>query len=171
MTPDFDTRLKSISSAMENIIIPAIAADDNMALQQAGLIIKHIAIMRDQLPYLQAFESLCLQDMEILAQQILAAPSIGYVRHQSDALDVALRSSQPTTQDRYISIGRAIEDIVAAAATGQLFDEIAEPVLGFGERQTMRERIWFAGTGFDPDTKSLPSIGAAISTQFAGNGA
>lgn len=86
----------------------------------------------------------------------------------------ALRPGHCTTQDRFIAIGRAIEDVIAAgqtATTGQIVQEVSNFVLDFCERQTMRERIWFAGTGFDPDTKSLPSIGAAISTQLARNGA
>ena len=40
MTPDFDTRLKSIASAMDNIILPAISPADSLALQQADLFVR-----------------------------------------------------------------------------------------------------------------------------------
>lgn len=161
MTPDFDTRLKSIISAMENIVIPSIASDDSMSLQQAGLIVRHIAIMRQQLPYLQVFESLCLHDMEQLARQILVSPSIGSLRGTPADLQAALSTDNLTAQERYIAIGRAVEEVINAAQSmpeALLLEEVAGPVLEFSERQTMRERVWFAGTGFDPHAESLPSI-------------
>lgn len=165
MTPDFDTRLKSIASAMENIVIPAISPDDSLPLQQAGLIVSHIALMRQQLPHLQAFEQLCLQDMEQTARRLCALPASSTAAAQREALEIVLGDGVVAPQDRYIAIGRAIEDLIAAAQSAsapQLLDELSDHVLDFSERQTMRERIWFAGTGFDAQAGSLPSIAALL---------
>lgn len=161
MTPDFDTRLKSIASAMENIIIPAISPEDSLPLQQAGLIVSHIALMRQQLPHLQAFEQLCLQDMEQTARRLCALPASRSAREQREALAIALGDGVLAPQDRYIAIGRAVEDLIAAAQsapTPQLLKELSDHVLDFSERQTMRERIWFAGMGFDAQAGDLPSV-------------
>ena len=165
MTPDFDTRLKSIASAMENIVIPAIAPDDTLPLQQAGLIVGHIALMRQQLPHLQAFERLCLQDMEQTARRLCALSSSPTAPEARKALEAALADGVLAAQARYIAIGRAIEDMIAAAQSAsspQLLIDLSDHVLDFSERQTLRERVWFAGAGFDAQVGSLPSIATLL---------
>jgi hypothetical protein len=49
--------------------------------------------------------------------------------------------------------GEALLEVGSAANTG---------TLEHGALQAWRERVWFAGTGLDPDARALPSIDAML---------
>lgn len=167
MTPDFDTRLKSIASAMDNIILPAISPADSLALQQADLIIKHISMMRKQLPHIVAFERLCLHDIEQTARRLLDLPSIDGVPAERDALANTLDECGLQASARFDALGLAIEDLIGgaqAAGLPELLTELADLILDFGARHLMRERVWFADTGFEGQEASLPSIAELAAT-------
>lgn len=163
MTPTLDTRLKSIVSAMEDIIIPAIDPKDSLPLQQASLIVGHVRMILEQLPFTANFEWLCLEDMAVTARAVLVLPGLESQSDKAKELARILDERTGVAADRYTAIGRALEAMIEAAQQSgniDLLEQVAEPVLAFGERQTLRERVWFSATGFDPMRSELPAIEA-----------
>jgi hypothetical protein len=77
VTPDLGTRLDTIATALEQVIIPALPADEVLALEQAALCIGQVVVLREQYRYLADYEALCLADMAALAGELVAAAAGG----------------------------------------------------------------------------------------------
>ena len=169
MTPDIGMRLGTIARALQQVVIPALPADQVLAIEQATLCLGHLGIIGEQLNYVADYDATCLADMTDLAEQLVTA-SAGGPRTQAatEALrDLLTRAGASphgmaaTAKDQRNALAAAIDALVRASGLDAETDFLAASqrlVLGHGARQSFRDRAWFKGCGLDPDRAALPSI-------------
>jgi hypothetical protein len=166
-TPSMGTRLATIARALEQVIVPALPPDQVLAREQATLAIVQLTTLGEQYRYLAEYESGCLADMSVLADELLAAAEGGSATTAAAKalrliLDEAGATTSPSTaQERRNTIASGIDSLVRAGA------EDGDPrfrttqhrlIVDHGSRQAIRDRAWFRGHGTDPDATTLPTI-------------
>ena len=162
MTPSVDLRIGAMIRVMQSIIMPAIG--DSLAREQAGLIVGHLTILREQVDLGHRFEEFELRAASALAEKLCLAAEGGVAtRVAADRLSTLLGQGGPqditTARARYAALMEALDAMVDAAALdaetafGSL---LFQAMLDFGENHARRNREWFAGMGFDgPQQGSL----------------
>ncbi|HZZ49568.1 MAG TPA: hypothetical protein VFE65_21995 [Pseudonocardia sp.] len=170
MTPDLGTRLDTVITALHQVVIPALPADQVLAREQATLCIGQLTVLAQQYRHVADYEALCLAEMTDLATTLLADVTGGAATTQAAAdLRTCLQDGEtmpgpvPTTpvhQRRNAIAGRIDELLRAAGRDGtEAFRRLTETsVLEHGARQAARDRAWFQACGMDPDAATLPTI-------------
>lgn len=156
MLPSIELRIQNLVKALSEVVLPAIDPENGLAREQAGLVIAHLRLIAQQWEKAPAFEAGSLDALRALAQR-LADLAEGGLATSSAAAD--LRTALGT-QD-FAKIGNAVDRLIFAVGEdgGPAFRaQLDERVLEYGALQAWRERVWFAGTGLDPDAAGLPSI-------------
>jgi hypothetical protein len=169
MTPDIGMRLGTIARALQQVVIPALAADQVLAIEQATMCLGHLGIIGEQLGYVADYEASCLADMTALAADLVAASAGG--AHTQEATEelrdlVNQAGSSPddvsaTVKNQRNALAGGIDRLIRASGRDGDADFLAASqnlVLEHGTRQSFRDRAWFRGYGLDPDRASLPSI-------------
>lgn len=165
MIPEFDLRLDSMLRAMTTIVLPAIDPANNLAREQATLVVAHIAMMQQQWDKLDAYARLCIGDIErvIAALEIRGGPVTQAAGASLDALDFGARV--PPNQIYRKAMAR-LENLVRAVEVdgdSAFRRALHRDVLLFGNRQAERDRAWFAMSGFDVNAKDRPTIEELLS--------
>lgn len=167
MTPDPDIRLLSIIKALEEVIIPALDPGNPLAGEQAATALRHLHMLRGQLPYLASYTSLCLADMaelgRALAQTAAGGPATLLAAAVLRAALEAPMAPGHEVQARRDEIGRAVDGLIDAGAedgSTAFRDATARLVLAYGRRQAWRDRAWYAAAGLDPEPGALPPLAA-----------
>jgi hypothetical protein len=169
MTPDIGMRLDTIARALQQVVIPALPADQVLAIEQATLSLAHLGIIGEQLSYVADYEAAGLADMTGLAEQLVAASAGGpETQAATEALrDVLARAgaspddAAATAKDRRNALAAAIDSVIRASGLDGDAEFVAASqrlVLEHGTRQSFRDRAWFRASGLDPDRAALPSI-------------
>jgi hypothetical protein len=169
MTPDIGMRLSTIARALQQVVIPALPADQVLAIEQAMMCLGHLGIIGEQLGHVADYEASCLADMTTLAHDLVAA-SVGGPETQeaTEALRelVSRAAASPddassTAKDQRNALAGGIDVLIRASGrdSDDGFRAASQRlVLEHGTRQSFRDRAWFKGYGLDPDRASLPSI-------------
>lgn len=164
MTPSIEIRLASMIRSMSDVIIPSIDPGNSLAREQASLMIGQLNLLglhwRKVFPYAEV----CLADLRKCAQG-LTADGGEATQAAAAGLTAALDADAPDPERKYQDCARALEAVVRASAedgTPAFQAQVERAVLAFGRRQATRDRAWFAMSGFDIDSDSLPSIDQII---------
>ncbi len=171
MTPSIPDRFDSMVQTLADIVIPAIDADNDLAREQAQLVIAHLTMIKSQLPYADRFDREELEDAITLAEKMLQLAKGGDVtRAAADALGQAVKAANPldpiTRCEANRAVNAASEDLVRAVridGAGDAASRIAQIVIEDANRKVMRDRIWFQDSGFDAERASLPGLGSLFS--------
>jgi hypothetical protein len=162
MTPSIDVRITSLVRTLGDLVIPAIDPDNDLAREQAGLMLGHLSMLAEQLPHVAGYEALCLDDLRNVARGLAeTASGGGETQTAARAVLDACNAEGAGAHAAYNQIGFALEDLIqAAAADGDaaLRKAIGPAIVRHGLRQTRRERSWFAMTGIDTLRADLPAI-------------
>lgn len=172
MSPDFDIRLISMIKAMEEVVVPAIPEERSLAREQAGVLIGHLQVFRDQWPHVAKYAWLCLRDSQALARDLIETlrrfpetPQFTALRNLLAKEDLDAASSATTVWACRNALASSIDIVIDSTinygteVTG-LIDAL---VLSHAAREHRRDRVWFQGTALDPDVASLPSIEEMLS--------
>ena len=173
MNPGFDLRLKSMRRALTTVILPALDSGNQLAQEQAALMIAHLDMMATQWSRTDAYARLCLDDALTLVGQLDASGGPA----TQDAMDT-LRASVGDIHDgpeaAYHRISGGLEALVRAVDVDGDADfrrRLHRALLLYGNRQAGRDRSWFAACGFDVNAAELPSIDELIGREaHAGHG-
>ena len=169
MLPDISLRIENLIKAMETIVQPAVDPANDLAREQAQLIIGHLKLLNSQWDMAYLYEMRALEESVALANALIAAAEGG---SETDTATSALivvvgdvPEQMPHTAEAVnhytAAIGEAIDVLIYACHEdgSQSFREKLPPImLEAGEKQIMRERVWFQATGLDPEQDQLPSI-------------
>ena len=169
MLPDISLRIENLIKAMETIVQPAVDPENDLAQEQAQLMIGHLKLLNSQWDMAYLYEMRALEESVALANALIAAaeggPETNAAKEALVAKVGAVPEQKPHTAEavnRYTStIGEAIDTLIYACHDdgSQNFREKLHPImLEAGEKQIMRERVWFQATGLDPEKDQLPSI-------------
>jgi hypothetical protein len=168
--PDLGTRLDTVVTALRQVVIPALPADEVLALEQATLCIGQLGVLAQQYRHVADYEALCLAEMTALGTRLLGDADGGPATTRAAAeLRACLDGTEatpgpvPTTlahQRRNAIAGRVDALVTAAGLDGSeaFRSSSTRTVVEHGARQAGRDRAWFQACGMDPDGPSLPSI-------------
>ena len=173
MLPDITLRIENLVKAMETIVMPAVDRENDLAMEQAQLIIGHLKLLNTQWDMAYLYEKQALEEIKSLARDLLSVSAGGLktqsARQEVDAAINSVPESLPYTStaiNRYaVSLGNAVDALIYAChddGTPDFKQHMGKLMIAAGEKYVMRERVWFQGTGLDPEPKSLPSIEAML---------
>lgn len=165
MMPSIELRLATMVRALEEVIVPAIAPGNDLAREQAQLLIAHLGLLGQHWQRAHRYDDLSCVAMLALAHRLATAAAGGtQTVAAAAALSAVIQSHDIDMQDsaaRQASLAAAIDGLVSAcgldgapAFRALLFSAIAD----HGAAQAERDRVWFAGCGMDPDSASFASI-------------
>jgi|GEM_PF-548614 len=168
MSPDFDLRTRVMMAALEDVIIPAIDPKNSLAIEQSKLLLGNLGMMRDQIDYYHAYETVELASLTKLLETLSlhngpASPeTAGLIAEGSAAAGPVVATSALRKISRTMrEAARSIID-AAAAKGGDAERESQQAVLAYSEEALTRERAWTAGYGFDVFPETLRSIPTSL---------
>lgn len=159
MTPDIDLRIASMVRAMEDVVRPAIDPLNSLAAEQAALIVGHLRLLAIQWNKAESYARTCLADLEATLEGL--APSGGPATRAAAAELAEARVAGGGAEAHYKAVMRATDSLVRAAARDgepAFREALHRGVLAFSTRQSLRDRSWFAASGFDLNPAELHSI-------------
>jgi hypothetical protein len=166
MLPSIDLRIANLVKAVQQVILPALPADERLAQEQCRLIVGHLGLISQQWKHALRYELISLDNMRDLARDLcgVVRPEQAALLEQTLAAVADLdRNDLDATQAAIVTVGKAI-DVVIDGDDGRipLPDAADRLVLAYGRKQSLRERTWFRGHGQDPDAAELPEISAIV---------
>lgn len=155
MTPTIDERLASVVRALTDVILPSLPPEAGLAKEQLQLSVGHLQILRAQLDAAPAFERQELDDVLVLATDLVAQCSGGErVRRGLVSLQSAMDSAATAADVRIarMEINRAIAELVQVVADdGDPVGKkaISAVILKHEQPRASHDRQWCAPFGFD----------------------
>ena len=176
MVPDLSTRLQVMQRSLREVIIPAITPENQLALEQANMMIGYIAMIMDQHDRQLHLDLAELRDYCTLTHELL---ELAQSRHisvpASAAAHTLLRDAAPLAQIELPSskalrgLLRALKSAADELLRGVLENGSAEDrdaarklMLPHSTRQLLRERVWLIKAGFELEPEKLPSIDSLL---------
>jgi hypothetical protein len=164
MVPDLDLQLQAVIKALKDTVMPAVDPAHRMAIEQLGLSIATLSMVRERLPLAGLREWQDLANAIALGRATLAESS-------SAALEQAIGDGAPLLDDARPAPGarpaatRAILAAVSmavrdaddgnAAALMRTVVEASSPALDLA-------RAWGKSAGFEPDPDEVPEVAALL---------
>lgn len=145
--------------AMEDVVGPAIDPANSLALEQSALVIGHLRMLAIQWSKADGYARACGADLERLIDTL--APNDGPMTQAAATSLAAARQTDGGAELRYKAMMAGVDALVRAAAEdgAPAFREtLKQGVLAFSSRQSLRDRSWFAASGFDPRPDELLAV-------------
>ena len=170
MIPSLADRISSMQRALHNVIIPAIAPDNGLAMEQAHLMLAHLGLIAEQADYTEPYEAAELVALERLAtalaqaagggaRTIAAAASLRAELESGDAADAGRRRA------RTVALSSLVEGLLDASGIDgdESFQAVSHDLIIAENRlSSTRDRAWFRSTGFETGDVSLPSLATML---------
>ncbi len=160
MIPDIETRLDSMRRAMLEVVIPAIDPHKSLAVEQAMLVIAQLSMLDGQVSKIDIFTNICLSDLKNTLEKLEVDGGPASISARTEIANI-LSGSLSGASEAYRNLGNAAEALIRAMdkdGTESSREHVHIAMLNFSKRQAMRDRIWFAASGFDPSAAILPTI-------------
>lgn len=170
MMPSIDDRLGSMARAVQEAILPALDSTQSLAIEQAQLLLAHIAMIRCQLDFAPDFERTEAAELASLARELLqegqgGAMTMAACQALNSALSAATFDQIADVRRTTASLGDAIEALIDASGTDgdASFKEASfKKVIDAGRIAATRDRSWFQPAGFEAVDVQLPSAASVI---------
>lgn len=153
MIPEIDIQLAAVAKALADNVMPAVAPDNPMAVEQLHLALATLGIIRQRLPDLHAYLRRDLTEAIALARRIGA----------DEGESAAVLASPESSPQRIEAEVRALKETITAridAVRGTPHEAaVASAVLDAADPAILRWRAWAIGMGFEPDPAAVPALG------------
>lgn len=181
MLPGITNRLNALVKAMNAIILPAVDPSNDLAKEQASLTLGHLNVLLQQWDKAYVYELGNYVELRQLASQIGAVAEGGeqtrttcevLARTLADSPTELPFGSEPLNQIAK-ALGDAIDEVLYAShedGTTAYKDKLEEIMLAYGEKQTMRQRVWFKCTGLEQSAAELESVDTMLDRIVAETG-
>jgi hypothetical protein len=170
MLIDDKVRIHALIRAMQDVVIPSIAPESQLALEQAHLVCRHLGLMLDLSDYNYRLQLAELAHFARMLQDLIAclAPEEGSseLAAARDLLQQAEPIARLTVPDcgelsRLThrvreSVDEILEKALALGAATRT--RASHIVIDYAERQILRERVAAKTSGFDLDAASQPDL-------------
>jgi hypothetical protein len=174
MQPGLELRLRAMARAMENVVLPSIAAGDSTAVEQAKLVIGSLRMLLHQIDYVHCYEVLDARShvslIERLVDTLDGQESVGLSEAAcvaSAALAIINDPVRPVFEIR--EINRRLRELIAEVVTSlpelttdAMREKVRALLLTHALEQTRRERAWVAEAQFDTFPDTLRTIPEAL---------
>lgn len=173
MVPELDLQLQVVIKALRDTVMPAVDPAHRMAVEQLGLSIATLSMVRERLPFAG------LREWQDLANAIALGRST-VAEAPSEELDAALRKGNALladacpAPDARPAATRAILSLVSQAVRAA--DEVRAPALMRAVVEASRPaldlaRAWGKSAGFEPDPDDVPEVAALLAAGATQRGA
>lgn len=157
MIPSAELRLSSMIRAVEDVILPAVAGHSGLAEEQAHILLGQLHLLRMQVDHVPAYERVEARSLGALARDLVQQADGGDATASSaGALEELLSGSDPVSPADVraftTAVSVAVEELLLASGrdgTDAFKASSTETVIRHGREQSMRDRSWFALTGFE----------------------
>lgn len=167
-----EIQLTAIIKSMKDVVIPAVDAENKLAMEQAHLIVGLLTLMAHQLPRLFSFDRDELQRLLDRAADLttlqspdpaIAAAVQQLAASQGTASSVLARYTTDPAEltDAVRDMRQATAALMAAAAISTDADALArveKVVLQLSREQLLRDRALMLPQGWEPDPSAIPEI-------------
>jgi hypothetical protein len=170
-----DIQLSTLIQAMTNVIIPAIDSENQLAQEQAQLMVGMLQLMSCQLPLQYRFDRDELTRLIEYSEQLVNTGSqcalSGNVKADFEQLAKRSDDSQRLLQrcdadpaELHIAVRQLREDIsqvvksVSSKGDIDLIGHVENIVLELSRDQLVRDRALLVVQGWEPDPEALPDI-------------
>jgi len=168
MLIDDQVRIRSLIRAMQEVVIPAIAPEAQLALEQAHLVRQHLSLMLAQADYAYRLQLSELVHFSAMLEELIACLPAAAHSADLDGAQQLLQRAQPIARLRVPDRGelarltsdvRETADRMLKTALDQGdAKQAAHIVLDYARRQITRERVAVKTAGFDLDAATLPDL-------------
>lgn len=168
MNPSMEDRLSSMIRAMEEIVLPELRGRKGLAEEQASLVLGHLHQLRAQASLNGRYEDAEFHSLAALATQLAGAASGGKATMAAaQALRSVILTKDGAVDLKTATVGTstAISALIAAAHVDgdeRFRGVLYRQVLDQGAAAALRDRSWFAITGFEGPDANLPSMTDAL---------
>lgn len=165
MTPSIDLRVATLIRAVEDVIAPAIDQTNHLAKEQAALLVGQLKLLAAQWNRAADYAAVCHAD---LAETLVGLKVEGAEQTQHAYAAVTDAISTPPGRDAeadYKALMRCADGLVRAADEDGSLEfrrDLRARLLAFSTRQALRDRSWFALSGFDLRPQELSTIDTMI---------
>jgi hypothetical protein len=164
MDPDLDLQLKVAMKALGDTIGPAIDPANKPALEQFGLVMATLGMVREHLPVQRRFVRRQLEDAIRLAGPLDAAAGEGALASAIAAGKAVL--ADPEAEADAIEAHRGALNGQASAVIAGLdaagLESVRAIVLDHARPGLERTRAWFAGAGFEAGATDVRPLDALL---------
>jgi hypothetical protein len=171
MPIDDQVRIRSLIRAMQDVIIPSIAPDAQLAVEQAHLVCRHLGLMLTQSDYAYRLQLAELAHFAHMLRELVACLP-GDIRVSAVAAEAEelLRRAEPIARLTVPDSGalstltkqvrEAVDQTLQRALSkgGTAGKQASHIVLDYAQRQILRERVAVKTAGFDLDASSQPDL-------------
>lgn len=172
MIPSHALRLQTMLRSMVEVILPAIDANQQLARDQAQILVGNLKLLAEQAARTYDYELAELREfvslLRRLGEQAQGGAESNLAAQRARALlarlepIAALPIPRETELASLVTLAReAADGVVAATAldgTPASRAAVAEAVLQQATTQNLRERVWFRAAGMDPAPETLPTL-------------
>ena len=167
-----EIQLSTMIRAMKDVVIPAVDAKNELAMQQAQLIVGMLNLMAHQLPLQFRFDRDELQRLIASAQGLSQLDSrdadIGAAAKQLQACGAAASAVLDRCATDPAELASAVRDmreavgaLMAASADGRdkaALAAVEKTVLDLSKEQLLRDRSLMLPQGWEPDPAAVPPL-------------
>ena len=164
MVPDLDLQLQAGIKALVDAVMPAVDANDKVALEQLHLAIATFSMVRDRLPLARRYARRQLEDAVELADAVRRAgqtdSSLSFAASDRAvaAARLALHDAEVDTQDIEEVHNKLVDEtvvVISCAQAGPASTAVDAAVLRCSARPIERGRAWFLPSGFEPNPDAI----------------
>ena len=168
MIPSIDDRLDSVMRALQEVILPALAPHQSLAIEQAHLSLAHLGLVRERLDEAPRFELDEAQTLLKLAGRLVETvgggeATLSAARALRSTVEGAALDSPAAVRRATHAVGAAIETLIQASledGTVAFRASSLEQVLSSERASAIANRRWNLAAGFEPPDASAP-VGAS----------
>jgi hypothetical protein len=165
VTPSIDLRIATLIRAVKDVIAPAIDQNNHLAKEQAALVVGQLKLLAAQWNKAADYAAVCRADLA----QALAGLEVDGAEQTREAYatlaDALAAAPGRDAEADYKALMRCADELVRAAdadGSATFRKDLRARLLAFSQRQALRDRSWFALSGFDLRPQELSSIDAMI---------
>lgn len=173
MLPSVEIRIQNLIKAMQQVVLPAVSADNKLAQEQAQLVIAHLQMLGLHWDKAHRFERSSFEAMRRLATALCKSAAGGarttvVVQALARAIEDSMAmpaSTAPQIAEAITVLGTAVDRLILAIsedADSQSRRLTQALILDYAKLQARRERTWFASNALDPDHGELSTIEAML---------
>ncbi|MFA7597057.1 MAG: hypothetical protein WCY92_11950 [Novosphingobium sp.] len=162
MLPSVDVRFRNMMKAMQEVVAPAIPADQKLAQEQVRLIVGHLTMLKDQWKDAVRYEAGSFRMMreltEALASEVDDEQAAGLRAALAQVADIDIYDIDALNAG-ICAVGAAVDKVILGEEGSKPLPRGAwDVILAYGEKDALRSRVWFKGNGIDPDRDKLPPL-------------
>jgi hypothetical protein len=161
-----DIQIQSMIKAMIDVVIPSVDAANELAIQQAQLVLGHLVLMAQRMPLQYRADRDELDRLVAYAADIqtrsgthgLALPDL--IAEGADVLERA-RAEPSEILSTSRKLTEAVDHVIRSifiSDDAALQQSVQTATLAMSKDQLLRNRAWLIMQGWEPDPASVPAI-------------